>query len=648
MGEKPPNALWIKIEPIRKYHGNHRARFVQLEMFHLSSLRRLLRRLPTPPAKLWRVLLLSVVALRATAQLREAKSVLMVEDQISAPAVEAVAREFESQLTAKSLDPVEFFRESLDTFLIPEGDYQADVRRWYEKKYLRRKLDLIVTIGPASHDFLVKEHAQYFTGVPVVFLLDIKPDSETPPSDPDFTGVWMQFDPVATLDVARQLLPATKHVAVVAGSGMFDQLFIKSVKIKLQRYQGVDITYLTDLDLASLLKKVGSLSSDTVILYLTVTKDRKERHMFVAYTLPLVSAAADVPVFGLMDQMVGRGSTAGRGIVGGRVTDLTESAPIAAELASRVLRGAKPDSILQTTVADRYVFDWKLLQKWRLDASRLPPRSTIINRDPNVWQRYKKLILAVLVLIVLQAGVVVYLLIERRKRLVVQRALEHDIAERKRAEAALTDLSVRLINAQEEERRRLARELHDDINQRLAMLAIDLEKTAMSLPAESNGAVGHLQELSNRTSDIGGDLHRLSHNLHSSTLDVLGLNEGVRSLCAEFTEQQDLQVEFVSHDVPRRVPPNTSLCLFRIAQEGLRNVKKHSAARRAVVQLVGNGDEITLSITDTGSGFDPRDVTFKAGLGLRSMQERLRAVGGNFEIHSRRGGPTRIIARAPL
>ena len=458
----------------------------------------------------------------------------------------------------------------------------------------------------------------------------------------------MEFDPVATLDVARQLLPATKHVSVVAGNGMFDQLFIKSVKIKLQRYQGVDITYLTDLDLASLLKRVGSLSSDTVILYLTVTKDRNERHMFVAYTLPLVSAAANVPVFGLMDQMVGRDVSAGRGIVGGRVTDLIESAPLTAEMASRILRGAKPSSIPQTTVADRYVFDWKLLQKWGLDASRLPPRSTIINRDPNVWQRYKKLILAVLVLIVLQTAVVVYLLIEHRKRLLVQRALEHDIAERKKAEVALTDLSVRLINAQEEERRRLARELHDDINQRLAMLTIDLEKMAMCLPADSNGAAGRLQELSNRTSDIGGDLHRLSHNLHSSTLDVLGLNEGVRSLCAEFTEQQDLQVEFVSNDVPRRIPPNTSLCLFRIAQEGLRNVKKHSAARSAVVQLVGNGKEITLSITDTGCGFDPHDAAFKAGLGLRSMQERLRAVGGSFEIHSIQGGPTRIIARAPL
>ena len=572
----------------------------------------------------------------------------MVEDQISAPAVEAVAREFESQLTAKSADPIDFFRESLDTFLIPEGDYQAAVRQWYEKKYSQRKLDLIVTIGPASHDFLLKEHAQYFPGVPVVFLLDIKPEGEVQVPEPNFTGVWMEFDPVATLDIARQLLPATKHIAVVAGSGMFDQLFTNTVKAKLQGYQGVDITYLTDLDLSSLLKKVGSLSTDTAILYLTVTKDRNERHMFVAYTLPLVSAAADVPVFGLMDVMMGRGTTAGRGLVGGRVTDLADSAPIAAEMAFRILRGEKPDHVPQVTVANRYVFDWKLLQKWGLDVSRLPSGSTILNREPNVWQRYKRVILAALSLIVFLAGVVVYLLIERRKRLLVQRALEHDIAERKKAEAALMDLSVRLMNAQEEERSRLARDLHDDFNQRLAMLAIDLEKAALSLPADSADEAERLQELSNRTSDIGGDLHRLSHNLHSSTLDVLGLNEGGRSLCAEFTEQQDLQVEFVSHDVPRRIPANTSLCLFRIAQEGLRNVRKHSAARNAVVQLVGNGKEVTLSITDTGTGFDPRDAAFKSGLGLRSMQERLRAVGGSFEIQSRLGGPTQIIARAPL
>lgn len=589
-----------------------------------------------------------LIPLLVSAQIGEDKKVLMVEDQISAPAIEAVAKDFEADLSVKSPDPIEFFRESLDTFLIPEEDYQAAVREWYDRKYSQRKLDLIVTIGPASHDFLLKEHAQYFPGVPVVFLLDIKPHGEVPVLDPNFTGVWMEFDPVATLDVARRLLPATRHVVVVAGNGLFDQLFTNSVKTKLQGYQGVDITYLTDLDLASLLKRVGSLSSDNVILYLTVTKDRNERHMFVAYTLPLVSGAANVPVFGLMYQMAGSGITAGRGIVGGHVTDLEDGAPLAAELADRVLKGVKPESIPPITGANRYVFDWKLIQKWGLDASRLPPGSAILNRDPSVWQRYKRVILAALASIVFLAAVVVYLLIERRKRLLVQRALEQDIAERKRAEAALMDLSGRLINAHEEERSRVARELHDDFSQRLAVLAINLKTAVRTFAIEPDKAIEQVNELCEKTNDIGADLHKMSRNLHSSTLDVLGLVEGTRSLCEEFSEQHGLRIEFQGNGVPRNLPSSISLCLFRIAQEALNNVKKHSGGSNAVVTLHGSDKDIVLSISDTGIGFDASGPVLGAGLGLQSMRERLRAVGGTIDIDSSEGCGTQIVAHVPL
>ncbi len=592
--------------------------------------------------------LVALTAVVGSAQIRVPTNVLMLEDQMSAPAVELVARAFEADLTAKSADPINFFRESLDTFLIPEGDYQTAVRKWYEKKYSQRKLDLIVTIGPASHDFLLKEHARYFPDVPVVFLLDIKPEGDLLTTEPGFAGVWMDFDPVATLDVARQLLPTTKHVAVVAGSGMFDQLFTTSVKAKLQGYQGLDITYLTDLDLASLLRQVGKLPSDTVILYLTVTKDRDGRHMFVAYTLPLVSAAADVPVFGLMDVMLGKEIGAGRGIVGGRVTDLADAAPIAAEIAGRILKGERPENIPQVTMANRYVFDWKLLQKWGLNASRLPPGSVILNREPGVWQRYKQIVLGALALIVFLLGIVVYLLIERIKRLRVQQALEATVAEKEKAAAALMELSSRLINAQEEERSRIARELHDDFSQRLAVLAINLKRAVRGFSSEPEKAAEQVSELCEQTSDIGADLHKMSRNLHSSTLDVLGLVEGVRSLCEEFREQHGLPVEFVAEGVPRALPSAVSLCLFRIAQEALNNVKKHSGASEATVALQGTEKDIVLSIADAGVGFDPTESRFKAGLGLQSMKERLRAVGGTIEVDSGEGSGTHILVQVPL
>jgi signal transduction histidine kinase/ABC-type uncharacterized transport system substrate-binding protein len=224
----------------------------------------------------------------------------------------------------------------------------------------------------------------------------------------------------------------------------------------------------------------------------------------------------------------------------------------------------------------------------------------------------------------------------------------NDITDRKLAEREREELAGRLIEAQEHERSRLARELHDDFNQRLAVLAIDLERCAEMMSDSPGQASERMLELWNRASEIGADLHTLSHQLHSSTLQSLGLVLGVGAFCNEFSQQQNIQVDFAHENIPRSVPPEVALCLFRIVQEGLRNVKKHSGASRAEVRLEGNTDAIHLSIFDRGSGFDRGDPSTRAGLGMRSMEERLRLIGGRFEIKSAPMEGTRIEAWVPL
>jgi PAS domain S-box-containing protein len=223
-----------------------------------------------------------------------------------------------------------------------------------------------------------------------------------------------------------------------------------------------------------------------------------------------------------------------------------------------------------------------------------------------------------------------------------------DITERKQAQEALASLSGQLINAQEQERSRLARELHDDFNQRLAILAIDLERTVEMIQTSPSEASKRMLELWNRASEIGADLHSLSHRLHSSTLESLGLVLGVSSFCAEFAEQQGIQVDFAHEDIPRSIPPDVALCLFRVVQEGLRNVKKHSGASRAQVRLAGDAEAIHLSLTDNGSGFNFQRTSANVGLGIRSLQERLRMVGGAFEVRSQPTQGTQIAASVPL
>ena len=164
-----------------------------------------------------------------------------------------------------------------------------------------------------------------------------------------------------------------------------------------------------------------------------------------------------------------------------------------------------------------------------------------------------------------------------------------DITDRKQAEEELASLSGRLISAQEEERKRIAREIHDDYSQRLALLSIDLENVEEEI--ESPSANQKLHRIWDGIGEIGTDLHSLSHRLHSSTLESLGLVAGAKAFCSEFAEQQEIQVDFADENVPRDVPGDAALCLFRIVQEGLRNIKRHSGTDRAEVRLDVQGEE---------------------------------------------------------
>ena len=223
-----------------------------------------------------------------------------------------------------------------------------------------------------------------------------------------------------------------------------------------------------------------------------------------------------------------------------------------------------------------------------------------------------------------------------------------DVTERKRAERELSELSGRLIHAQEEERTRIARELHDHLGQRMALLQINVERFEQDTAELSSKARQELNNIAELTEECSSELHDISHQLHPSRLDTLGLVAALGGFCREFSVQHDLQVQFVHQDVSGHVPKDVSLCLFRIAQEALSNVVKHSGAPEAQVELTHHGDQIDLCISDRGAGFNPAFAKREDGLGLISMRERLRLVGGHLSIESEVSHGTRIRARIPL
>jgi signal transduction histidine kinase len=195
-------------------------------------------------------------------------------------------------------------------------------------------------------------------------------------------------------------------------------------------------------------------------------------------------------------------------------------------------------------------------------------------------------------------------------------------------------IAARLIEAQEQERCRIARDLHDDINQRLALLTMELDRLRKSMSNPSARVLSRISDLREQIVEITTDIRALAHELHSPKLEHLGLVAAMEGFCKEFAEQQKVEIAFNSQDLPGPLPQNTSLCLFRVLQEALHNAAKHSGARHIEVQLWGTSGEVHLTVSDSGSGFDPEVVRKGQGLGLISMQERLHLVNGRISIRS--------------
>jgi signal transduction histidine kinase len=229
------------------------------------------------------------------------------------------------------------------------------------------------------------------------------------------------------------------------------------------------------------------------------------------------------------------------------------------------------------------------------------------------------------------------------------RGTVQDITQRKRAEQALSSMSGRLIEAQESERARIARDLHDDIGQRLALLAVAVEHVKILLPQSPGSEASEcLEELQQQTAHIVADVQALSHQLHPPRLLHLGVVSAMRGFCDELARQKGAEIDFRCENVPRDVPPDLSLCLFRILQEAMHNAVRHSGTRHFDVHLRGNGNTVDLTIRDRGVGFDVEAANRGMGLGLTSMKERLKLVGGELVIESQARQGTTVVARAPL
>jgi signal transduction histidine kinase len=287
--------------------------------------------------------------------------------------------------------------------------------------------------------------------------------------------------------------------------------------------------------------------------------------------------------------------------------------------------------------------DWRQLQRWGIAESRVPAGASVLFREPGTWDRYKIYILAAAAVLLLQSGLIAGLLVQRRRR----RRAERDLLDSQEALRVsydrLRDLGGRLLHAQEGERARIARELHDDISQQMSLLVIDLGMMRGNVAPQTQALT---KEALNRAEGIVKSVHDLSHRLHPPKLRLIGLVAALRDLQHEMS-QLGVPVAFTHESVPTPLPAELTLCLFRVVQEALQNAHKYSHARHVSVQLRGVTEGLMLTIADDGVGFDVEEAWGK-GLGLISMGERLEAVGGTLRISSKPGEGTQVSVLVPL
>ncbi len=563
--------------------------------------------------------------------------VLTPDNALGAPGSIQFNQGLRATFAASSREDIQIRFEPLDISRFADLRSREILADFLRQKYAGQKIDLLVTGLAPSLDFALEHRQTIFPGVPVVCAALDGEELRKRALPADVIGIPVEMDLVGTLELALQLQPETRHVFVIAGSSSFDRRWEGVARQRFRPLESrVEVVYLSGLSMDALLKRVADLPNRSIIQYLHIFEDAAGKTFIPADALKLVAGSANAPIYSHV------GSYVGLGIVGGHVMSFELAGRNVASLGLRLLAGERPETISGPAVSsNEYEVDWRQLRRWGLSEAALPPETAVFHREPGLWDLYRWQIVGAIGLFVLETTLIVTLLVQMAQR----RQAERDV---RLSQVELRRLTGRLLQAQEGESRRIARELHDDLGQGLALLTVEMDLLRQKPPEAAGQLEARMRELLSQIRHLSSSVHELSHQLHPAKLEQLGLAAAIAGLCHELSQRHGLKIEFAENAVPPTIAPETALCLYRIAQEALANSIKHSDAQHIRVELNGTVDAIALRIVDDGAGFDPGSIPGKGGLGLVSMRERVFSLGGEIAIESQPSDGTRVDVRVPL
>lgn len=541
---------------------------------------------------------------------------------------DSFAAELRTEIVRAAPGPVEFLEVPIEMARFEEAREEGPFVEYLEAVVANRHLDLVVTVGGPAASLVARHRATLFASVPTLIMgLDRR---QVPVAlAPNQLAVAIDVDPPALVANILRLLPETTRIAVVLGNSPLERFWRATVEREVAPYAvRVTFEWFNGLGLDEMRRRAAQMPPHSAILYGTLVVDAAGVSHEGDEGLKILCAAAKAPIFGGFEHQLGQG------IVGGPLISVAREGRRSAGVALGILRGENPATIqVPPPEPVQNLFDWRELERFRIAEKTLPPGSTVRFRPPSLWAAYRRPALIALGVVALQAMLIAGLLAQR--------------AERRRAEEQIHALNRRLMTAQEDERKLIARELHDDLSQRLARLSIDAARIeyAAALPVEGRAQQAPMREELARLSE---DVHALAYQLHPSTLDELGLVEALKVESERFARLESIPVALDTGTALPEPSRDTALCLFRIAQEGLRNVARHARAQSVSLSLRPTADGLRMVLRDDGVGFALAPRRGRPSLGLASMRERVELIGGRLEVDSAPGRGTSITAWAPL
>jgi signal transduction histidine kinase len=546
-------------------------------------------------------------------------------------------RELPARLSASIPQGIDYYAEYLDVPRFPQSAYRDAFSEFLRRKYDGHHFDAVVAVGDLAIQFLAAYRGQLFAESPIVFHSYLRSSYRLA----NATGIISKLNFGKALELAMALQTDLRHVFVVSGASPMDRKVERDAREEFRQFERrIDFTYLSGLATPDLHERLRTLPARSAVYFVMVNEDGAGQQVQTTDYLRDVAALANAPTYSWA------ATDAQAGIVGGSQRDQVAEMKAIADLTMRVIQGERAESIPTSTPnLDVMQVDWRQLQRWNISERRVPAETRIRFREPTIWDRYRLYVLGASAVVLAQMALIAALFVQRiwtRSAEALARASRDEL---RISYVHIRDLAGRLLAAQEAERARVARELHDDISQELALLIFDLDVLCGAAPGLHVDAAAVARSAAQRVHTLSKTIHVLSHQLHPARLQLVGLISALDSLRREIT-RPNLDISITCENVPANLPSAVSLCLFRVTQEALHNILKHSRARTVTLRLVGTPRSTALIVTDDGVGFDPENAVSQ-GVGLISMRERTEALGGEISVTSRPGHGTRIEVIVP-